>query len=418
MPSKAFIRRIKTHITGPVHRFAVIVPPELAQICLNEMIGIDIPGPQVSEAGIEFSGRMKDACNCNLWLRTASRVLCRLDPFRAGIAEELFYKTSQIPWELWLNPDIPIDIESHVEYSRISHEGRVAEIISESIEKSLRERAFCLEGEPQNKEKLADDALSADPLPLIPIPDSGTPRRLKQKILARIEKNHCQISLDMSGDHLHERGYRLLHTGAPLRETLAAAILLKSGWTGDTDLIDGMCGSGTLAIEAALISRRIAPGIGREFLFQRWPSFQKQTWDYLRRKATESSLPKSPQKIIGIDLDPEAIRVSEENANRAGVVDDIEWKLMDFFDFDPAKRGLSKGLLVLNPPYGVRLSSEGSSLYERIGAHLKFKYKGWKYAVFAGSRVDAAALGTGRVRLWNIRHGGIPITVAMGRIGE
>ncbi len=135
-----FSRRIKTHIVGPEHRFAIVVPPELARICLNETRWLDIPQPELSDAGLEFSGRLKDAYTCNLWLRTASRVLCRLAPFRAGAAEELFHKASRIPWELWLNQDIKLDIEARVEYSRISHEGRVAEVISESIEKSLRKK--------------------------------------------------------------------------------------------------------------------------------------------------------------------------------------------------------------------------------------------------------------------------------------
>jgi 23S rRNA G2445 N2-methylase RlmL len=239
---------------------------------------------------------------------------------------------------------------------------------------------------------------------------------LKQKILVRLLEDHCRISIDMSGAHLHQRGYRLRHTGAPLRETLAAAILLKSGWTGNEPLVDGMCGSGTFPIEGALMSRRIAPGLGRDFLFQGWPSFQNKTWEYLRRKAKEISVLEGSETIIGMDIDPDAIGVSAENADRAGAGGDIQWEKMDFFDFNPRKRGLKKGLLVLNPPYGVRLNAGGVGLYERIGAHLRLNFKGWKYAVLAGSRLEAAAMGTGRVRLWNIRHGGMHITVVLGRI--
>ncbi len=388
-----FSRRIKAHVVGPEHRFAVVVPPELVPICLNETRWLDIPQPEASEAGLEFSGRLQEAYVCNLWLRTASRVLCRFAPFRAGAAEELFNKASRIPWELWLNQEIKLDIEASVEYSRISHEGRVAEIIAESIEKSLREK-----GPRHTSDTQSEDS------------------ELKQKILVRLLENQCRISIDMSGAHLHQRGYRLRHSGAPLRETLAAAILLKSDWTGNEPLVDGMCGSGTFPIEGALMSRRIAPGLGRDFLFQGWPSFQKKTWEYLRRKAKETSLPEAPLTIIGIDIDPEAIEVSAENAGRAEVGADIQWEKMDFFEFNPRKRGLRKGLVVLNPPYGVRLSAGGVGLYERIGAHLRLNFKGWKYAILAGSRLEAAAMGTGRVRLWNIRHGGMPVTVVLGRI--
>ncbi|MDA8305831.1 MAG: hypothetical protein M0Z81_03240 [Deltaproteobacteria bacterium] len=397
----AFNRRIKTHITGPEHRFAITVPAELAAICLNEARLLDIPAPELSEAGLEFTGRLKDAYACNLWLRTASRVLCRLCSFRAGVAEELFYKASQVPWELWLNPQIPIDLEAHVEYSRISNEGRVVEIIRRSIEKCFGQKASFQSSEGRAFER--EEGASAGP-------------ELRQKILVRLVDNHCLISLDMSGAHLHQRGYRLRHSGAPLRETLAAAILLKAGWKTDDPLVDGMCGSGAFPIEAALMSRQIAPGLGRDFLFQKWPSFQEKTWEYLRRKALETSLIKAPQPIVGIDIDPEAIGLSRENSDRAGTGADISWKNMDFFDFMPKKEGLGKGMVVLNPPYGVRMASEGAGLYEKIGAHLRLHFTGWRYAVLAKSRLEAAALGAGRMRLWNIRHGGINITVAIGAI--
>jgi 23S rRNA G2445 N2-methylase RlmL len=409
MPKAEHSRRIKTHIAGPAHRFAIVVPPELARICLNETRSLDIPEPELSEAGLEFDGRLKDAYICNLGLRTASRVLCRLAPFRAGIAEELFHKASQIPWELWLNPDIPLDIQARVEYSRISHEGRVAQIISEGIEKCLRRKGLLHATDTMDKDlNRAGRAASGKP--------QSDDSEQKQKILVSLVKNHCLISLDMSGAHLHQRGYRPRHTGAPLRETLAAAILSKSDWTGNEPLVDGMCGSGTFPIEAVFMSRRIAPGIGRDFLFQRWPSFQRATWEFLVGKAKEVSLPKTPETIIGIDIDPEAARVSAENADRAGAGNDIQWKTMDFFDFNPGRKGIGKGLIVLNPPYGVRLAAGGVGLYEKIGAHLRLNFKGWKYAVLARSRLEAAALGTGRTRLWNIRHGGTNITVALGTI--
>ena len=396
--SGALERRIRTNITGPGHRFAITTPPEFARISLEEARSLDIPGPELSEAGPEFTGKLKDAYLCNLWLRTAGRVLCRLDSFRAGTAEELFYKVSRVPWELWLNPGIPIDLQARVEYSRINSEGRVIEVIRQGIEKCLGKGASFHSSEIEGEQE------KASPAP-------------RQKVLVRLVENHCLISLDTSGAHLHQRGYRLRHSGAPIRETIAAAILLKLGWDPDHDpLVDGMCGSGAFPIEGALMSRRIAPGLGREFLFQKWPSFQEKTWEHLRRKALETALEKAVRPIVGIDSDPEAIAIAVENSGRAGTLADIDWKNMDFFDFVPEKEGLRRGVLVLNPPYGVRLASQGTGFYERIGAHLRLHFKGWKYAVLAKSRLDAAALGAGRTRLWNIHHGGMNITVALGAI--
>ena len=238
----------------------------------------------------------------------------------------------------------------------------------------------------------------------------------KQRILVRVDRNHCGISLDTTGVHLHKRGYRLRHAGAPLRETLAAAVLMKSGWKGDCPLVDGMCGSGTFPVEAALMARRLPPGLSRPFLFQEWPSFREATWNHLRRKALESALPGCPAPIIGLDLNPGALALARENAAKAGTGEDIAWEEADFLSFDPRTRKLPPGLLVLNPPYGKRLEGGGEDLYERLGAHLRSAFRGWRAAVIAPDRNLAARLRLQPVRLWNLLHGGIPIVVAMARL--
>ncbi len=402
--AKALERRIRTRLIGPPHSFGVVVPRELAPLCLRELGSLGIAA-EPGEAGAEFTGKLKDAWLCNLWSRTAGRVLCRLPAFRAGVAEELFYKVSEIDWELWINPDIPLEIDSHVEYSRISHEGKVAELVLEGIAKAVRTAL------PPGAGVRGTVASQSDPDAPALAGDEG----LRQKVFVRLEKNHCRISLDMSGRHLHERGYRLEHTGAPLRETLAAAILLKSEWNVNTPLIDGMCGSGTFPIEAALIARNIAPGLDREFLFQKWPSFQEKTWKYLLRSAREAALSKAPAPILALDIDLESVQVSARNAGRAGVEKDIAFRHADFFGFDPAREKIKTGLLVLNPPYGRRLEGGGEQVYEKIGNHLRHAFRGWKYAVLCASRREAGAMKMPLMRLWSIRHGGTPIYVALGR---
>ncbi len=402
---KAFERRIRSHIIGPPHRFAVIVPRELAPVCLREVEALGIEGAEQSDAGVEFVGKMSSACLCHLWLRTASRIYCRLPEFRAGVAEELFYKVSEMGWDLWIDPQFPVEVEAHVECSRISHEGKAADAVFEGIERSIREnipaaarlkRTGTVPGEAE-----AAPAGVSEP---------------KQKILVHLVKNHCRISLDMSGRHLHERGYRLEHSGAPLRETIAAAILLKSEWSGETPLVDGMCGSGTFPVEAAMIARRLPPGLKREFLFQKWPSFQKKTWQFLCRSAREEAAAEAGRPIVGIDVDPASMDVSRANAERAGVAGDIRWKEMDFFQFDPLREKLKKGLVVLNPPYGRRLEGGGRPFYEKLGVQLRKSYRGWKYGVLCPTRSEAAAMKMPSMRLWGVRHGGIPIYVALGTV--
>ncbi len=402
---KALDRRIKSHVTGPHHRFAAVAPRELAPVCLREMEALGIEGAEQSEAGVEFVGKMASACLCNLWLRTASRIYCRLSEFRAGAAEELFYKVSEIGWDLWINPEIPLEVEAHVEYSRISHEGKAAEAIFEGIERSIRESIPSAAGLKRAGDAPVDgESISAGAF------------EQKQRVLVHLVKNHCRISLDMSGNHLHERGYRLEHTGAPLRETIAAAILLRSEWSGETPLVDGMCGSGTFPVEAAMIARRIPPGLKREFLFQKWPSFQKKTWQYFCRSARADEAEKAGQPIFGIDIDASSIRIARANADRAGVGGDIEWRGMDFFQFDPLREKVKRGLLVLNPPYGRRLEGGGRPFYEKLGGQMRRSYRGWKYAVLCSTRSEAAAMKMPSMRLWSVRHGGIPVYVALGTV--
>lgn len=402
--SKAFLRRIKQHVRGPVHRFAAIAPPDLSALTLDELRGMGIAEAELSDAGVEFSGKLSDCYRANLWLRTGSRLLCRLPSFRAGTVEELFYKVSSVRWELWLNPGIPLQVDGHVEYSRVQNESVVEKTILEAIQRRFRSQSMAVPS-PFKREEGPDERAPRAPFTV-----------LRQKLLVHLRENHCVISLDTSGEHLHFRGYRPQHGGAPLRETLAAAILLKAGWYGQIPLVDGMCGAGTIPIEGALLARRIPPGLHRPFLFEQWPSFEEKTWRYLCRKAEENALPGSPSRIVAIDREPGAIELARKNAERAGVGEDIAWYSMDLFSFVPGESGIPPGLLVLNPPYGKRIGGGGHSLYKKLGAHIRKAFQGWRFAIVAPDRSQATSLNLPSLRLWNIVHGGMPVWVAFGRL--
>lgn len=400
--SKAFQRHVKQQIQARVHRFLAITPPELSSLCRDEMAALGLGELESTEAGIEFSGELPQCYLSNLWLRTASRVLCRLPEFRAGAAEELFRRVLRIPWELWLNSGLPLHITAFVEHSRLEHEGAVVDTVLAGVRKrfSLQNMEPPVPWNPEGSGVEAFASLDPD----------------KQRILVHVENNRCRISLDSTGAHLHQRGYRRRHMGAPLRETLAAAILLRAGWQGEIPLVDGMCGSGTLPIEAALLARRLPPGGARPFLFERWPSFQAKTWNYLRHKAMENALPRTTVPIIGMDRDAEAVAVSRENGVQAGVGSDIEWLHEDFLKFNPAKLGLKPGLLVLNPPYGRRLAGGGKELFHPLANHLRSAFAGWKVAILVPDRSLSVILGLPSMRFWTIRHGGLPIMVALARL--
>lgn len=400
--NKAFWRHVRRQVQAQVHRFAAIVPRELQPLCRQELVELAIGELQLSEAGVEFTGRLAACMQANLWLRTGSRVLCRLPDFRVGVVGELIHKALAIPWEYWLNAALPLSIQSHAGRSRLDHEG----VITETVLKAIQQR-FQGHGLP------------------VPEPWSAPRGRERtdetqwvQRVLVRIESNRCEISLDTTGHHLHQRGYRRQHTGAPLRETLAAAILLRTDWRGDRALVDGMCGAGTVAIEAALLARHIPPGIGREFLFEKWPGHQAKTWDYIRRRAQAAALPRVPAPIVALDWDRIVLRVAEENAMRAGVRDDIQWESSDFLAFRPSALDLAPGLVVLDPPYGIRTQGTDDlpGFYRRLGAHLRQSFKGWQVAVATPSPDLAKELGFRQPRRWWVPHGGIPVCVCLTTI--
>jgi putative N6-adenine-specific DNA methylase len=397
MHSGKVLRHIRRYILAPEHRMAAIVPFEFSDLCKQELYALGIKECSITEPGVEFSTKLISCFRCNLWLRTASRILCRVAHFRAGAVEELYQKVSVLRWELWLNTDILVRIEPYIGNSRIQHPGLVAKTVLEGLEK----RAEDLQISPPIEWKSGQKELHRELL-------------MVQRIIVHIRNNHCEISLDTSGTHLHQRGYRLLHTGAPLRETLAAAILLKSEWDGSCPLVDGMCGAGTVPIEASLLARRLPPGLRRSFLFEKWPAFQQKTWSYLRRKALEEAFPQAPVPIIAIDRDPEAVAVARQNARLAGVEADISWQDSDFFSFRPQSLNLQPGLLFLNPPYGKRLP-EDKDLFKRLGVHLRRFYGDWRVAIMAPDRAHALHLQLRRARYWQVKHGGMSVVVALGR---
>lgn len=399
---KAFSRHIKQYVQAPIHRFAAIVPPELSAICSRELTSLGFSDVKITDAGVEFFGKLKSCYLPNLCLRTASRILCRFPPFRAGAVEELFQKVSSLRWELWVNHNIPLEVRAFVQVSRIRHEGLVVRAVTDGVAGRFQSRSllppFCTFSTEDDK---------APPIPM---------SEIKQRILVRLRNNQCEVSLDTTGDHLHRRGYRREHTGAPLRETLAAAVLLRSKWHGETPLIDGMCGAGTIAIEAALLARRVPPGLQRSFLFKSWPGFEEKSWNHLQKMLTGQILAHPPAPILAIDSEQETLRVARKNAQRAGVDQDIQWHCMDLFALKPLIQRLPPGLLILDPPYGRRTEGGGKELYEQLGSHLRRFFEGWQAAILAPSKATALSLKMPAMRLWQISHGGLPIFVAMGRL--
>ena len=251
--------------------------------------------------------------------------------------------------------------------------------------------------------------MAAKPRPVL-CPRYG--RASEQLFIVRIVDDECEISADTSGELLHRRGYRQEIAKAPLRETLAAAMVLASGWKPAEPLIDPMCGSGTIPIEAALLARGIAPGLERRFAFMDWPTFEPGQWqENLARAKAAASTGKAGLAIIGSDRDTGAVEASRNNAERAGVATDIQFSARPLSDTIGMLDELAlPGSILTNPPYGVRLGDTAglANLYGKLGSALA-SADGWRLGILTSDTALARQTGLPLRARFSARNGGIPV---------
>lgn len=333
--------------------------------------------------GMEFDASLTDLYRVNLHLRTANRVLARLGKFSANGFEELRKKAARLPWKEILRPGESVALRVTCHKSRLYHSDAVAREVLVAIESAL--------GKPSPVVKYDEDA-----------------RPVPQLIVIRLLHDTCTISMDTSGASLHRRGYRLETAKAPLRETLAAGLLLASGWDAASPLLDPFCGSGTFAIEAALKARCIAPGKNRRFAFSHWPNFDSALWQQIYAAAALQELADCPSSILASDRDEGAVRITTANAERAGVLSHLDIQHRAFSAIEPPP---NPGWVVTNPPYGLRVSPEKDlrNLYAKLGNVLREQCPGWHVSLLCGSQMLA-----GHTRLpfgepLRLTNGGIPV---------
>lgn len=340
--------------------------------------------------GVSFRGSPTDLYRANLHLRTASRVLLHLGSFFADTFSDLKRRAKRLDWESYLNPGSAVALRVACHKSRLFHSAAVTERVMESIGSRL--------GRIPPIRKFGGEE-EGDPPPLI---------------FVRLVENRCTVSLDSSGALLSRRGYRLATAKAPLRETLAAGILMASRWSLKSPLVDPFCGAGTIPIEAALMARNIAPGVNRHFAFMDWPNFEAETWKRLKALSREGEAKSSPP-IMGSDRDAGAIRAAGENAERACVADSLVFSRRPLSDLDPPP---GPGWVVTNPPHGVRLKSRQDlrSLYIRLGRVLRAKCPGWNVAVLCASDPLLKLTGINFDRWFPMQSGGLRVSLARGRI--
>jgi putative N6-adenine-specific DNA methylase len=395
-------KRIKRHVQGKTHSFFISTLPGIEKICFNELSRLRIPMADtiVSNGGIEFSGRLHDCYLANLKLRTANRILMRLDTFAASNFRQLEKKLIRFPWELYLQKNALIELNVTSKHSRLIH----TDAIAERVKANIKERLDTSADESGKNHKDAD-------------------RRIQQ-IFIRAENDQFTVSIDSTGMLLHKRGLKIQGGQAPVRETIAAAILCLAGYQPVEPLIDPMCGTGTFSLEAAMIANNIPAGWFREFAFMDWPAFKASRWKHIRREAEKSLMPVPVYgpMIFASDIDPENSRKLQQVIVKNNLSETISVFSSDFFDLCPENiNGLDKerpaGLITLNPPYGLRLENRNSidTLFADIGKKLKKDFKGWKTAILVPDKHLVKKFPF-KITTHDLFHGGLKITLVVGRI--
>jgi putative N6-adenine-specific DNA methylase len=319
----------------------------LEEVLAKELTELGAGEIEMGRRMVAFKGDKELMYRANFALRTAIRILKPIKRFEAKSADEVYEAVKAIHWEDYLNVDQSFAVDAVVFSNEFRHSKFVAYKVKDAIVDYFREKT---NERPSVRLTNPDLALNI-----------------------HIAETKCTLSLDSSGESLHRRGYRQEAVEAPLNEVLAAGMILMSGWHGECDLIDPMCGSGTIPIEAALIARNIAPGVFRkEYAFEKWPDFDQELFDSIYND--DSKEREFTHHIYGYDNNPRANEIATHNVKAAGVSRDVTLKIQPFQQFEqPAE----KSLIITNPPYGERISTENLlELYKMIGERLKHAFMG------------------------------------------
>ena len=356
------------------------VPRGAEEVASLELEALGISGARAGKGGVAFITDREGLYRANLWLRTASRVLVQMAVFPCANPAELYAGVHAIAWQELITPSMTLAVDCSLRDSALTHSGFVALKTKDAIVDRIREAC----GSRPNVNTAAPDV----------------------RINVHLHKNVCTVSLDSSGESLDRRGYRLERNEAPLRETLAAAIVALTGWDGSVPLIDPMCGSGTIPVEAALLAARMPPGLQRSFGFQSWQDFDARLWDRLLKEA-ESGIKKLPTGLItGYDQDSRALVLATKNAAKAGFEGQLHFFHAAIEAFQPEG---DKGVVIINPPYGMRMGEEDDlrELYCQIGDIMKKRCRGWTGFVLTGNLELAKYIGLKASRRFVLFNGAI-----------
>jgi putative N6-adenine-specific DNA methylase len=369
-----------------------IAAPGLEPLVEDELKELGIKGKAVP-GGVEWNGSESSVAIANLWSRLASRVVVRIGEFSARTFFELERHAKKVEWQKYLGPSTAVQFRVTAKKSKLYHTGAIAQRLQEAIARQLK-RDVVLAGSAEDE----DAEVNA------------------QIFIVRVERDQFTISADTSGALLHRRGYRQAVAKAPLRETLAAAMLRGAEWNAKSPIVDPMCGSGTIAIEAAMIARKIPPGLERKFVFLDWPGADVTRWNALVAHARSQILGRSPAAIAASDRDTGAIEAARSNAERAGVVSDIEFAVQAISAATPI--GSGPGLIITNPPYGERVGDTKAirNLYAQLGNVARAAFGGWDLAMLSANKVLDGQTQIDFAERFKTSNGGIPVRLVIGLV--
>jgi putative N6-adenine-specific DNA methylase len=360
--------------------------PGIEDVLAGELRALAIADPSTLQGGVAFRGDVVAAMRCALWLGTASHVLLRVAEFRCRALGELQRKVSELPWRAWLRPNVPLGVHATTKNSRVYHTGAAEERVSSAVAAAL-DRA----------------------------PPARTPAdELCARVHVRFRDDVCTISLDATSTPLHRRGYRLDGSKAPLREDLAHALVLASGFGDGDALLDPLCGAGTIAIEAAGIALGLPPGRLRPPPLEHLALFDSGAWHQVRTTSPPRRPVAAHAAIRGSDRDAGAIAAARANAARAGIGDHVVFaqEALAANAWLQPDEAPERGVLATNPPFGRRVGKEHAllPLYQTLGHRAARLGPGWRVALLAHDVRLTRRTGLPLRAAFTTRHGGLTVT--------
>jgi putative N6-adenine-specific DNA methylase len=375
-------------------RYFAITAPGFEKQLADEIDAIGGRKIKKPTGGVEFDATNRVFYRANYEVRTSNRIYLRVDEFRSRDFPELYNKTKRYKWDRLLSEDNRVFVKGVARNSRLMHTDRIAE----TAEHALREH-FTEELERPAPEIVDDND-----------PDV-------QYVLVRLNDDRCQLSLDASGAHAFKRGWRKAAVEAPIRESLAAALLIRSGWNPKRPLVDPVCGSGTFLVEGAWMAAKRPPGHMRDFAFHRWKNFRQPLWDDVVDKAQKRTRRLEDVQFYGFDTNPDAVGAAQQNAELAEIGDCSDIRQADIAELVAPTDTKKPGMVIANPPYGARLDEgDGSSaVYKTLIDRFAEHFEDWRLAIVLPSDITPSHERLKFKEEARFKNGGIPVRFWLAR---